>query len=93
MSGAKNDDVVQAFATNRTDGAFCIRVLPRRTTAPTTIERFTGMDGYKLRNSPNIGRSAQPFTAGSIASGDVKSIDEIKHQTISNRHLFSVGMS
>ena len=31
MSGAKNDDMVQAFAPNRTDDAFCVRVLPRRT--------------------------------------------------------------
>ena len=31
MSGAKNDDIVQAFAPNRTDDAFYVRVLPRRT--------------------------------------------------------------
>jgi len=31
VSGTKNDDMVQAFALNRTDDAFCVRVLPRRT--------------------------------------------------------------
>jgi len=31
MSGARNDDMVQAFAPNRADDVFYVRVLPRRT--------------------------------------------------------------
>jgi len=56
VSGAKNDDMVQAFAPNRTDDAFCVRFLPRRT-----------ISGNNVLDAESLSPSGKLFSVNRIA--------------------------
>lgn len=38
--------------------------------------KFTGMDGYKVRNSPNMGRFGEPYTIENVISLRVSAVDQ-----------------